>query len=152
VNGAQALGENIADIAGLAIAYDAYKIALGGKPAPVISGLHRRSALLPRFCAGLAGKIPRGRAAAAAEGWHPHPHPFAVEHRAQFRSVVRGVRCEGRSALLATRATGPDLVKKIRAGGATRKRLPAPFTWTMWTLNMVQVACQAAPVAENQAF
>jgi putative endopeptidase len=38
VNGAQALGENIADLAGLAVAYDAYKIALGGKPASVISG------------------------------------------------------------------------------------------------------------------
>ncbi|HEV2080359.1 MAG TPA: M13-type metalloendopeptidase [Allosphingosinicella sp.] len=38
VNGAQSLGENIADLAGLAVAYDAYKISLGGKPAPVISG------------------------------------------------------------------------------------------------------------------
>ncbi|HSC59590.1 MAG TPA: M13 family metallopeptidase [Rhizomicrobium sp.] len=32
-------GENIADIAGLVIAYKAYHIALGGKPAPVLNGM-----------------------------------------------------------------------------------------------------------------
>ncbi|MES2098177.1 MAG: M13 family metallopeptidase [Pseudomonadota bacterium] len=38
-NGAQELGENIADTAGLTASLEAYHASLGGKPAPVIDGL-----------------------------------------------------------------------------------------------------------------
>ena len=38
VQGALTLGENIGDLAGLTLAYDAYKHTLGGRPAPVLDG------------------------------------------------------------------------------------------------------------------
>ena len=38
VNGELTLGENIADLAGVTLAYDAYKASLGGEEAPVLNG------------------------------------------------------------------------------------------------------------------
>ena len=40
INGKLTLGENIGDLAGLAVALDAYHATLGGKPAPVLAGLN----------------------------------------------------------------------------------------------------------------
>lgn len=40
VDGQRALGENIADLAGLTAAWDAYQTSLGGRPAPVIDGFN----------------------------------------------------------------------------------------------------------------
>src|SRR5436305_10461619 len=38
VNGRQTVSENIADVAGLSAAYDAYRLSLGGKDAPQVQG------------------------------------------------------------------------------------------------------------------
>ena len=39
MNGRLTVSENIADVAGLAAAYDAYRISLSGKEAPLVEGL-----------------------------------------------------------------------------------------------------------------
>jgi putative endopeptidase len=56
VNGALTLGENIADIAGIEIAYKAYIASLNGKPAPVIDGMTAEQRFYIGFAQSWLGK------------------------------------------------------------------------------------------------
>ena len=57
LNGQQELGENIADVAGLTAAYEAYHTSLGGKPAPVINGLTGDQRFFLAFAQGWRSKM-----------------------------------------------------------------------------------------------
>jgi len=57
LNGTQELGENIADVAGLAAAYDAWKASLNGKPSPVIDGLTGEQRLFLAYAQAHRGKL-----------------------------------------------------------------------------------------------
>ena len=71
IQGALTLGENIADLSGLRIAYEAYHLSLHGQPAPVIDGLTGDQ----RFFLGYA-QVWRGkrRDAATLAGLTADPH------------------------------------------------------------------------------
>ena len=56
VNGQLTLGENIADLSGLQIAYKAWQATLGGKPAPVINGLTGEQRFFYSFAHAWRGK------------------------------------------------------------------------------------------------
>ena len=85
VNGALTIGENIGDLGGLTIAYQAYKIALEGKPAPVLDGLTGPQ----RFFTGWA-QVWRGKArdAELARRLATDPHsPFEFRCNGTVRNV-----------------------------------------------------------------
>ncbi|HEV2607567.1 MAG TPA: M13 family metallopeptidase, partial [Xanthomonadaceae bacterium] len=76
INGELTLGENIADNSGVAIAYKAYKISLGGKPAPVIDGMTGEQ----RFYAGFAQAFrEKARDNAMIEQIKSDPHSIPVD-------------------------------------------------------------------------
>ncbi len=71
VNGALTLGENIADDSGLAVAYKAYRIALGGTDAPVIDGMTGDQRFYMGWAQAWRGKM-RDQAAIALVKSNPH--------------------------------------------------------------------------------
>jgi putative endopeptidase len=57
VNGQQSLSENIADVAGLAVCYDAYRLSLHGKPGPAVQGFTAEQQFFLSFAQGWRQKI-----------------------------------------------------------------------------------------------
>ncbi len=97
INGELTLGENIADNSGLAIAYKAYQISLGGKPAPVIDGLTGDQ----RFFLGFAQVVARQAARQLrdrADQVRPalDPDRSACAARSSTSRLLHGVRRQGR--------------------------------------------------------
>ncbi len=73
VNGKLTLGENIADVAGLSAAYDAYRHSLNGKDAPVIDGYSGDQRFFIAFAQAWATKMrePQLRQRIATDGHAP---------------------------------------------------------------------------------
>lgn len=76
VNGRQTLGENIADLAGLAASYDAYHRSLGGKPAPAVHGFTGDQQFFISFAQAWRGKFrePALRNRILTDGHAPHQY------------------------------------------------------------------------------
>jgi putative endopeptidase len=71
INPALTMGENLADLAGLQIALDAYRKSLGGKPAPVIDGLTGEQRFFLAYAQAWRGKL---REAAVRQQLTADPH------------------------------------------------------------------------------
>ena len=82
-NGKLTLGENIGDLGGLSMAYQAYKLSLGGKPAPVLGGLTGDQRFFLSYAQAWRWKY---REAYARQLLKTDPHSLAM---ARVNAVVR---------------------------------------------------------------
>jgi putative endopeptidase len=84
LNGRQTLGENIADVAGIAAAYDGYKASLGGKTAPMQDGFSGDQQFFIAFGQNWGSKT---REAALRQEVMTDPHAPAEYRAATVRNI-----------------------------------------------------------------
>ena len=104
INGKLTLGENIADVAGLAASYDAYKASLNGKPAPVINGLTGDQRFFIAFAQSWATKMREATLRQPHRDRRPRARQVPRADGAQPRRLVSGVQ----------RPAGPEAVPRAR--------------------------------------
>jgi putative endopeptidase len=78
VNGLGTLGENIGDLAGLEIAYAAYRMSLGGREAPVIDGVTGDQRFFNAYARAYRDKVREELARALLEGDSHAPSRYRV--------------------------------------------------------------------------
>jgi putative endopeptidase len=84
VNGKQTLGENIADVAGIAASYDGYRASLGGKPGPEQDGFSSDQQFFIAFAQNWGSKT---RDAALRQQIATDPHAPAQYRADEVRNV-----------------------------------------------------------------
>ena len=107
LNGELTLGENIADLAGLAAAYDAYRASLNGRPAPVIDGLTGDQRFFLGFAQSRREQDARRSLAQPDRHRRPRPGPISRRDGPEYRRLVHRVqRARRASGCIWRRRTG----------------------------------------------
>ena len=119
VKGELTLGENIADVAGLQAAYDAYHASLGGKEAPVIDGFTGDQRFFIAYAQTWATKMREEALRGTDRDRRPRARQLPRADGAQHGCLVRGVRRQGRrQALPGARQAREGLVIGLSGAGA----------------------------------
>ena len=94
INGTLTLGENIADLAGLAVAYDAYRISQGGQEAPAQGGLTGDQQFFLSFAQTWRAKLrePALRQRILTDGHSPGPYRALTVRNLDAWYAAFGVR------------------------------------------------------------
>ena len=116
VNGKLCSSENIADVAGLSAAYDAYRISLGGKEAPTAQGLTGDQQFFVSFAQSWRTKIREAaaRARLLTDGHAPAKYRADTVRNLDPWYAAFAVKA-GREALSRARRSRPRLVTRAVA-------------------------------------
>ena len=96
VNGKQTIDENIADLGGIAAAYDGYRASLHGAESPAQNGFTGDQQFFIAFGQNWGSKVPRSSAAPPGSDRRAFARAVPRRHRPQLRRLVQGLRRQAR--------------------------------------------------------